>query len=291
MSLLKTLIFSDLDGTLLDHFTYDFTPAKSTIAQLNAINIPIVLTTSKTFAEVNLLQKKLAISAPVIIENGAAIYIPKSTFQTQPKDTTSMDSYWVKSFCSPREHWLNIIANAPACYEHSYRGFSSLSTEELMQITGLTQVAAQLAKNRQYGEPIHWLGNDVSKYAFIEHLEKAGAKVLQGGRFFHVSGHCNKGKALAWLTQQYQTTLGDKKVTTIALGDGENDVAMLEVATIAVQVFSPVHPFPLLPTQTNIFKTKQCGPAGWVEAIQNLLSTQLSLGSQTYSIKREVNHG
>jgi len=287
----QTIIFSDLDGTLLDHFTYDYSPARSTLDQLKVANIPIVLSTSKTFAEVNLLQKKLSTSGPLIIENGAAIYIPKTTFTEQPLGTEDKGEYWLKSFCLPIKHWLHIINNTPERYKKFYRGFSSLSTAALVELTDLTEGDAELAKKRQYGEPLYWLGDDNAKQDFIAHLKKSGASILQGGRFLHVSGDCNKGKALTWLAEQYQAILPGEKITTIALGDGENDSAMLEAATIAVQVRSPVHPFPLLSKPTMLIRTTQFGPAGWAEAIQNLLSIQLSSGLKSNAINQEVNHG
>jgi len=278
-----TIIFSDLDGTLLDHYTYDFSPAISTIEQVKAINIPIILTTSKTLVEVKALQQTLCIDSPMIIENGAAIYIPKTTFKQQPIDTISVDDYWVKSFAPPIEHWLDIIKQAPAQFDGLHRGFSSLSVKELVEITNLTIADATSAKCRQYGEPIHWLGDEISKQAFIKYLKDAGANILQGGRFFHVSGDCDKGAALTWLTQQYQALLYNQDVTTIALGDGENDTAMLEAASTAVQICSPVHAFPTLSKQKlSIVKTQEYGPKGWAQAIQQLLEQQLSSGSQYF---------
>lgn len=295
------IIYTDLDGTLLDHYTYDFTPAKSTISQINTANIPLVLTTSKTLMEVSALQKSLAITSPMIIENGAAVYIPKTTFKTQPNGTVSVDDYWVKSFTPHINHWLEIINQAPDEFNNLYRGFSSLSVEELVELTSLSTLDATSAKCREYGEPIHWLGSNKSKELFKQYLKDAGANVLQGGRFFHVSGECDKGKALTWLTEQYQTLLykeqlNGKEVTTIALGDGENDMAMLEAASIAVQIRSPVHPFPTLsPKKINIIKTRKCGPEGWAQALQDLLETQLSSEAQydqlTHSITIEVKHG
>jgi mannosyl-3-phosphoglycerate phosphatase len=271
-----TIIFSDLDGTLLDHFTYESTPALPAIKILNAANVPIVLTTSKTLAEVLKIQANLNIKAPLIIENGAAIFIPKNTFKAQPKTTISMGQYWVKSFCSPREHWLDVIKNTPSQYKGQYQGFSTLTSEELAELTGLSNADADLAKNRQYGEPIHWLGDEKSKQEFIAYLEDSGATVLHGGRFFHVSGDSDKGQALAWLTQCYQKNLHADNISTIALGDGKNDIAMLEAASIAVQIRSPVHEFPLINKKDNLIQTKEYGPAGWAEALKHLLPDLLS---------------
>lgn len=277
------IIFSDLDGTLLDHYTYESTPALPVIKQLNAANVPIVLTTSKTLAEVLKIQADLNIKAPLIIENGAAIFIPKNTFRVQPKNTLSMGQYWVKSFCLPRQHWLEVIKGAPEKFKDLYQGFSTLTTEELAELTGLSNADAELAKNRQYGEPIHWRGNEQSKLDFIKYLEKSGATVLFGGRFFHVSGNSDKGQALTWLTQHYKKNMAADNISTIALGDGKNDIAMLEAANIAVQIRSPVHEYPALNKTKNVIKTQEYGPAGWAEAIQQLLPEPLS--SNSFSTK------
>lgn len=277
------IIFSDLDGTLLDHFTYESTPALPVINKLNSANVPIVLTTSKTLAEVLKIQADLNIKAPLIIENGAAIFIPKNTFRVQPKNTLSMGQYWVKSFCLPRQHWLELIKDAPEKFKGLYQGFSTLTTEELAELTGLSNADAELAKNRQYGEPIHWLGDEQSKLDFVNYLEKVGSTVLFGGRFFHVSGNSDKGQALTWLTEHYKKNMGADHISTIALGDGKNDIAMLEAASIAVQIRSPVHEFPVINKTQNVIQTQEYGPAGWAEAIQQLLPEPLS--SNSFSTK------
>ena len=66
---MKTLIFTDLDGTFLNHSDYSFEDSKEALEKISQKNIPLIFTTSKTKVEVELLQKKVGIKEPFIIEN------------------------------------------------------------------------------------------------------------------------------------------------------------------------------------------------------------------------------
>ncbi|MBU2870643.1 HAD-IIB family hydrolase [Colwellia sp. E2M01] len=288
MSQIKRIIFSDLDGTLLDHYTYQSIAASETLAQLKSADIPVILNTSKTYAELETIIQDLQLDTPFIIENGAAVYIPIGTFASQPDDTKVVGKYWVKSFCLPVAHWLSLLSTEGKKFSGNFQGFSAMSESELALLTGLSIEDAERAKQRQYGEPIQWLGDEETKDVFINHMIDLGANVVQGGRFLHLGGYCDKGQAMLWLAEQYlehyiacssaanQSHVVTPSLCTIALGDGENDTAMLEAADIAVQIKSPVHDFPSLHRQKMTTQTSLYGPEGWAEAIQSLLVEQLT---------------
>lgn len=266
----RPLIFTDIDGTLLDHFDYSFSQAIAVIETLNERKIPIIANTSKTFAEMVKLQQTIGFNAPFVSENGAVIYIPIGYFEQQPEDTFTQGYYWVKEFSQPREYWLELLNEQAQAFKNDFVGFSSLSVEELCELTDLSPDNAKLALDRHYAEPLLWKGDDTNKQAFIKLMTTAGAHTLQGGRFLHVGGDTDKGKAMKWLAEVYSKQYG-ASVTTIALGDSGNDNAMLEAADIAIQIKSPTHEFPILTTNKQSIKSTEYGPKGWAECISKTL--------------------
>jgi mannosyl-3-phosphoglycerate phosphatase len=67
---LPLLIFTDLDGTLLDHHSYSFSAALPALQRLRRFNIPLIPVTSKTLAELAPLMRELDNPHPCIAENG-----------------------------------------------------------------------------------------------------------------------------------------------------------------------------------------------------------------------------
>ena len=66
-------VVTDLDGTLLDH-SYDWSPAKNLIGQLQQQRIPVIPCTSKTAEEVRGFRAEAGLHDPYIVENGGAVH-------------------------------------------------------------------------------------------------------------------------------------------------------------------------------------------------------------------------
>ncbi len=259
------LIFTDLDGTLLDHYSYSFEAAQLALEVLERLKIPWIPNTSKTLAELQPLRIQLDHSGPFVVENGAAIYIPLDHPLARFASSDETGGYAVHRFGKLRSELLAVLE--PLRSRYCFTGFSELSPSSLSQLTGLTRVQAQQALQREYSEPLHWRDTDTALVDMRLEMAESGLQLLRGGRFVHLMGKHDKADALRWLAGQMD------EVTTVALGDGENDIAMLRAADIPVIIRSPVHPPIQLPDRADALVTAGLGPVGWSEAVLKILST------------------
>ncbi|WP_317932618.1 HAD-IIB family hydrolase [Halioxenophilus sp. WMMB6] len=272
----QLLIFTDMDGTLLDHHTYSHQAADPLLAELSRRSIPVIPCTSKTFAELVELRSELQNREPFIVENGAAVYIPTGYFSAQPKDTDCVAGYWRKAFVEPRQYWCSLLDDVGKQFSEYFDSYSELGVAGIARLTGLSEAEAERSAQRQFGEPVHWHGPPEVKADFVQALQAAGAQVLIGGRFIHISGAVDKGQALLWLSHCYQRH-SHASVTTVGLGDSGNDVAMLNVVDNPIIVRSPVHEPPAVTpaaVANSLIITKATGPQGWVEGVTLVLSRQ-----------------
>lgn len=267
------IIITDLDGTLLDHDNYSFEAAKPSLQQLEQHNIPVIINSSKTTAEISTLRSSLNNTHPFISENGSAIFTPlRYDYKISAPNSTPPichDDYATTILGEPREHILEVIKSLSTKKGFRFTQYSQCSTSDIMTLTGLTNTEAQQSSQRYYTEPIKWLDSDASKQSFIQDIEKEGLQVLQGGRFMHIMGLTDKGNASKKVKTLYEKN-NASPVISIALGDSHNDIAMLQAADIAVVIRSPHHAPPEFEHPHKII-SQAYGPSGWNECIDQII--------------------
>ena len=263
------LIISDLDGTLLDHFDYSHSAADKLLAQLDIHNIPVVINSSKTAPEIIELRHELNNQHPFIVENGSAIYLPRSTFTQPPSDAIADGDFWILELGVKRDLIAKFLSSDAEQFDSPYQSFANSSVEEIRQATDLSTKNIEQAMRRSYSEPLLWRGDDEQKHTFCQRARHAGFTTLQGGRFLHVLGRCNKGSATKDLVDIYERHY-KTKFGIIAAGDSPNDSDMLKVADIAVLIRSPAHAFFELETTAMLIHSHEYGPRGWNEVVGKL---------------------
>lgn len=211
-----------MDGTLLDD-KYSFEDASEALDKINSKEVPLVLCSSKTRAEIESYRERLDNKDPFIVEDGGAIFIPEGYFSVEFEHTFKAGNYYVIEigceYAILREFLMKLKKEFP-----EVKGFGDMTTTKLMEDSGLSSVHAKLAKQRGYDEAFkadkeHWK-------AIRKKIKEEGLHYTEGGKYYHVSGDNDKGKAVEILTKIYKKQFD--KIKTISLGDSENDVPMFE---------------------------------------------------------------
>lgn len=273
------MIFTDLDGTLLDHETYRWDKAKPALTLCKKLEIPLILASSKTRAEIDTLRFELGLSSPFISENGGGIFFPAESALEPPSDAVLFGEVWKWSL---GRSYPELVAALREIRDELYwtiRGFSDMTVEEISALTGLDSERARLAAMREYDEPfIVSNRKEIHRERLIEAAEKRGLMITEGGRFYHLQGFHDKGQALDKLTRWFKTYYDPVK--TVALGDGPNDFSMLKRVDYPVLVKSSRSYPELFMEIPSLMTTAETGPAGWNAAVSDILVGKWNRGEQ-----------
>ena len=127
---------------------------------------------------------------------------------------------------------------------------------------------------------MQWNGTDADLDSFLAALRAAGATVMRGGRFYAVGGDCDKGSALRWLREQYLLAAGAGAVYDLAIGDGQNDVPMLEAARHALPIPAHDRPLPQLERREGVLVGEGFGPEAWASGVEAWLRELYALSGK-----------
>lgn len=265
---MNLIIFTDLDGTLLNPDDYRYDAAIPVIETLKKRQIPLIFVTSKTRAEVESLHHALQLQDPFIVENGSGIFVPARS-----------DRFWVSS--PSQDDYLECLG---ATYLQArqglkavsqqlgiqLRGFGDLSDLELQKKTGLSLEAVKLAKKRDFSEPF-LTPTEIPAKQLTEVVRSQGFEVVVGDRFSHLIGsEAGKGKAVRWLVERYQPVALSQPIVTIGLGNSPNDLGMLEAVDhpIIIPGYKGAHP----QLQERGWEVAAAvGSQGWTTSVSQLI--------------------
>ena len=269
----RYLIFTDLDGTLLNHENYSFGNNMKIISTIIRNKNEIVFNTSKTFRECKKLLKELKLlNMPFSAENGAVLYFPKIRFN-KIKNSSSFDIYWKLRIAKlSSKNWYQFLKQKQKKY--NFLIAQDLSSKILKKYTNLDDTSKML--NREASQIILWEDSLVNLKKFKNELksEKQGV-LIQGSRFMQVSSVCNKRIAKKLISHAYDYQFyGTYSKNTIALGDSKNDIDMLNSAIYPCLINNPSGSFPKLRSnKKNILKSSKFAPDGWSQVLYKLNQT------------------
>ncbi len=267
------VVFSDLDGTLLDNWNYSFDAAQEALDRLQDRSIPVVLVSSKTRAEMEPLRAQLHNEHPFIVENGGAVVVPALYFRFAPSKAIESGPYHIIELGTRYSHLRKVLKELERALGVELRGYGDMSVEEVARETGLSLQAAELAKQRDYDEPFVVMGRGCDEAALAKAIAAQGLRWTKGDRYHHLMGDQDKGRAVHALIQCYRKNLPrqDMPFTTVALGNSLNDFEMLAAVDIPILVQQADGSYAKGMELPQLIRAPSPGPAGWNHAVLSVL--------------------
>lgn len=257
------IVFSDLDGSLLDHDTYDWRPAKPALDRIEEQCIPLIPVSSKTAAELEIYREQLHLRHPMVAENGAALCIPADYFP---------DTVTFPAARNTRARLQSVYEDLKLAHAFRCEAFYELGIPGIVRETGLSERQAVLANDRQASEPILWRDSDERATQFQQAALSRGLRCVRGGRFLHLMGNTGKAEAVKQLLRAYAAKWPGKTCTSVSLGDAPNDLGMLSATDIAVIIPGRHTHRMTVDARNRVLRPVSAGPAGWNSAMMSLLA-------------------
>ncbi len=256
------LVFTDLEGTLLHSHSWDWQPAEAWLARLKESGVPVILSSSKTAAEMAQFQKEMGLEGlPFIAENGAVIQLD-ADWQD--------DEHFPRLIAgTPQQEIMQILSKLRNAHGFKFTTFSDVDERIISETTGLNATHAALARLQEASETLIWRDSDARMAEFTAMLNSLGLNFMQGARFWHVlDRHGDKAQAVLFLQNKYQQREGKRRVT-LGLGDGPNDAPLLDAVDYAVVVKGLNREGVALKRDDpqRVYHTTGEGPAGWSEGL------------------------
>ena len=268
----KILLFTDLDGTLLDHHTYSYRQADEALALVRKRDVSLVLCSSKTKEEIEIYRKRLSNSEPFISENGGAIYIPKQYKNVTEKCNKNDKDYFIIEIGTHYDKLIGAFEKIKRKSGVNTKGINELTLDEVVQLTELSEDEATLALKREYTLPFVVYDGGGEVRSIKEEIAISGLNYTEGAKFMYLMGENDKGKAVKILADIYRRNYPETEITTVGIGDSLNDLPMLEVVDRPFLVKKVSGNYDERIKVENLVFADGIGPVGWNKVILQLLN-------------------
>jgi mannosyl-3-phosphoglycerate phosphatase len=271
-STFQKIIFTDIDGTLIDIYSGKFEGTDRLVKKLAKMGIPVILCSAKTRSEQEYIRNKLRLSDPFIIENGGAVVIPDGYFDefeiSVPR--TRRNGY---SLIEIGGHSIEIrkrLARIREELQINFKGTTDMALNEIRKKVQIPLPFARRMSKREYGETILEIDpSDLERLAKV--CTRTGLKVIHGGRYTDITQGNDKGKATRILIDLFRRKYQPRRTIFVGLGDSENDLPMLKLMDIPVLV-QKVNGSWCDSKIKNLVRSTGIGPKGWKNSF-NLITT------------------
>ena len=250
----RAVVFTSVDGTLLDARTFEPGPSRAAVRRLLAADVPVIPMTVMTLDEMAPIGAELGLRHAMVIEAGGAIARWRG------------EAWEIEPCGPPAEALLDVVLEIERRSGANLLVYSALPEDDAARLSGRSGPMLQASTHRCFSEPF------VIESGELEEVTRAAAEIgfsiRRGRRFFHLCRACHEGGAFARLREELQCDVA------IGVGGAAIDAPFLERTDIPIVIPGPDgHPDPeLLASVPDARIAPAHGPRGWAAAVEEALT-------------------
>ena len=275
----RQLVFSALEGALVDARTDSFSGAEEALSELHRRNIPLILLSSRTRAEIEPVRRKLEHNHPFITENGGGIFFPDGYFNLRIPGAVRFGRYFCIAQGRPYKEVCETLSEIAQGSGVGVTGFRDMNAREISANTGLRPRAAELARDREFEEPFFFTSTDDAAIGrFVAAARGRGFDARPGSTFWRFSAGCDTTRAVRLVGQLFRRATR-LKLRLVGIGAGDDDLPWLQAMDQAFLLSGSQKsnetegcPRQAEPLARKVTKVELSGAAGWSQAIFNIIS-------------------
>lgn len=274
----RHLIFSALEGALIDPRTDSFSGAEEALSELDRRKIAYVLLTSRTREQIEPIRRKLGHTHPFVTENGGGIFFPDGYFSLRIPGVLRTARYLSIAQGQPYAEVCEALDEIAEECAVGVAGFHHMSLREIADNTGLRPRSAELARAREFDEPFYFTSASEKDIArFVEAAQTRGFDTRRGQTFWHLSAKCDTARAVRTLAQLFREAT-HIKLRLVGIGSGDQDLPWLRAVDQAVLLpDSPETAGAIEQAQETRLRARTMGTGaepgaiGWNQAVLNII--------------------
>ena len=226
------LIAADIDGTLLDSDGRITGPVKEAIKMVVKKGIVFTISTGRPIQGVKFIVEQLDIDIPLITHNGAAVLKGKSGEILYQQTMTPSSVKNIYQLGMEKNTMVIIWANNKLYVSevnHKTRGYSGISGVEPLPVDNICRIIQEGVTKMIWYDDIETIDRLKEE---LEHYIAPDTNYHTSRPYFLEFVHSKASKAIAMdkLGQHYSISSDEM----IAVGDGYNDLSMIEYAGLGV---------------------------------------------------------
>jgi len=249
-------------------------PISEALLEIERRNVPLVLSSNGTRAQLEPLRRKIGHAHPFITEGGGGLFIPDGYFAVRLEGAKRVGRYFCVPFGRSSQEAGEAIEDIARQAGAEIVRYAEMNAREIVRNTGMTERDAQGSREREFSERFFFAGNaDLAASSFEKIAGEHHWQIRRSEPLCELCSGNDEGKAVRYLMRLYREALRSR-VRSVAIGASFEDLTLLAASDQAfiMPVSSDCFDKKLLSRLPNAVRIDVPGALGWNQTVVNVLS-------------------